>query len=27
LPLLDLLTLRIQLERRLAELAKAHGLE
>jgi predicted nuclease of restriction endonuclease-like (RecB) superfamily len=26
LPLLDLLTLRIQLERRLAELAKAHGL-
>ena len=27
LPLLDLLTLRIQLERKLAELAKAHGLE
>jgi predicted nuclease of restriction endonuclease-like (RecB) superfamily len=27
LPLLDLLTLRIQLERRLAKLAKAHGLE
>jgi hypothetical protein len=27
LPLLDLLTLRIQLERKLAKLAKAHGLE
>ena len=27
LPLLDLLTLRIELERRLAKLAKAHGLE
>jgi hypothetical protein len=27
LPLLDLLTLRIQLERKLAKLEKAHGLE